>query len=155
MRDSASVALRLALGLTFLYAIADRFGLLGPPGAPNVSWGNFARFTAYVGILNWYLPHFIIPTLARVETVLETLLGIALLLGVWLRPVALASGLLLSSCALTMAIASGIGAPLAASVFNAAAAAFMLAVVGSSRWSIDGLRNGKSSLPALNRPTSR
>jgi uncharacterized membrane protein YphA (DoxX/SURF4 family) len=141
MRDWASAGLRIALGLTFLYAVADRFGLLGPPGAANVSWGNFTRFTAYVGILNWYLPHFIVPTLARVETVLETLLGIALLLGVWLRPVALASGLLISSFALTMTVASGIGAPLAASVFTAAAAAFMLAVVGSARWSVDGLHS--------------
>lgn len=140
MRDWAAVGLRLALGLTFLYAIADRFGLLGPPGAANVSWGNFSRFTAYVGILNWYLPHFIIPTLARAETVLETLLGIALLLGVWLRPVALVSGLLILSFAMTMTVASGVGAPLAASVFTAAAAAFMLAVGGSARWSIDGLR---------------
>lgn len=136
MRDYASIALRLALGLTFLYAIADRFGLLGAPGAPNISWGNFSRFTAYVGILNWYVPHLFVPALAWIETIVETLLGIALVMGVLLRPVAFASGLLLLSFALTMSAASGIGAAFAASVFTASAAAFMLAVVGSARWSI-------------------
>ncbi len=136
MRDYASIALRLALGLTFLYAIADRFGALGPPGTPNVSWGDFSRFTAYVGTLNWYVPHLFVPALAWVETVLETLLGIALVLGMLLRPVAFVSALLLLSFALTMAVANGIGAPLAASVFTASAAAFMLAVGGSARWSI-------------------
>jgi hypothetical protein len=40
MRDYASLALRLALGLTFLYSVADRFGVLGPPGSPNISWGQ-------------------------------------------------------------------------------------------------------------------
>ena len=136
MRDYASIALRLALGLTFLYAIADRFGVLGPPGTPNISWGNFSRFTAYVGTLNWYVPHLFVPALAWVETVLETLLGIGLVLGVLLRQVAFVSALLLLSFALTMAVAVGIGAPLAASVFTASAAAFMLAVGGSERWSI-------------------
>ncbi|MGA8097842.1 MAG: MauE/DoxX family redox-associated membrane protein [Candidatus Cybelea sp.] len=136
MRDYASIALRLALGLTFLYAIADRFGALGPPGTPNISWGNFSRFTAYVGTLNWYVPHLFVPALAWVETVLETLLGIGLVLGVLLRQVAFVSALLLLSFALTMAVAVGIGAPLAASVFTASAAAFMLAVGGSERWSI-------------------
>jgi uncharacterized membrane protein YphA (DoxX/SURF4 family) len=136
MRDYASVALRLALGLTFLYAVADRFGVLGSPGTPNVSWGDFSRFTAYVGTLNWYVPHLFAPALAWVETVLETLLGIALVLGVLLRQVAFVSALLLLSFALTMAVASGIGAPFAASVFTASAAAFMLAVGGSARWSI-------------------
>lgn len=136
MRDYASIALRLALGLTFLYAIADRLGLLGGPGAPNVSWGNFSRFTAYVGTLNWYVPHLFVPALAWVETVLETLLGVALVLGALLRPIAFVSGLLLLSFALTMSVAGGIGAPFAASVFTASAAAFMLAAAGSARWSI-------------------
>jgi hypothetical protein len=32
-----SVYVRLALGTAFLSAVADRFGLWGPPGARNVS----------------------------------------------------------------------------------------------------------------------
>src|SRR5262244_2402672 len=34
---------RFALGASFLSAVADRFGLWGPYGAKNVSWGNFAH----------------------------------------------------------------------------------------------------------------
>ena len=35
---------RLALGITFLAAVTDRFGLWGPPGTRNVAWGNFDNF---------------------------------------------------------------------------------------------------------------
>src|SRR5947209_12295890 len=38
-----SVFLRLALGVTFLAAVSDRFGMWGPPGSPNVAWGNLER----------------------------------------------------------------------------------------------------------------
>jgi len=40
---------RFALGASFLSAVADRFGLWGPYGAKNVSWGNFAHFVEYTG----------------------------------------------------------------------------------------------------------
>ena len=40
---------RFALGTSFLSAVADRFGLWGPYGATNVSWGNFAHFVEYTG----------------------------------------------------------------------------------------------------------
>jgi len=32
--------LRLALAVTFLVSVADRFGWLGPYGTRNVSWGD-------------------------------------------------------------------------------------------------------------------
>ena len=38
---------RLSLGFSFLSAVADRFGLWGPYGIPNVAWGDFGHFTAY------------------------------------------------------------------------------------------------------------
>ena len=53
---SSSVFLRFALGFTFLSAVADRFGFWGAFGEPHVAWGNFARFVAYTGKLNWFLP---------------------------------------------------------------------------------------------------
>jgi hypothetical protein len=40
---------RIALGASFLSAAADRFGLLGPYGANNVSWGDFDHFVKYTG----------------------------------------------------------------------------------------------------------
>ena len=45
--EIARLFARLALGASFLSAVADRFGLLGPYGAKNVSWGNFAHFLEY------------------------------------------------------------------------------------------------------------
>jgi hypothetical protein len=78
---SSSVFLRFALGFTFLSAVADRFGLWGAFGAPHVAWGTFARFVAYTGTLNWFLPRAVIPTLAIVATCAETLLGVLLVLG--------------------------------------------------------------------------
>jgi putative oxidoreductase len=133
MRDYASFVLRVALALTFLYSVADRFGWIGPPGAANVSWGNFSHFTAYVGLLNWFLPHSVIAVLAWIDTSLEVLLALMLLAGLWLRAVSFVSGLLLLTFATAMSVASGIGAPFQYSVFTAAAAAFLLASQPSYR----------------------
>jgi uncharacterized membrane protein YphA (DoxX/SURF4 family) len=139
MRDYASLALRLALGLTFLYSVADRFGALGPHGAPNVSWGNFSRFTAYVGVLNWYLPHRFVSSLAWIDTAVEVFLGIALVIGLRLRLVSIVSAFLLLAFAITMSVAIGVGAPFAYSVFTSSAGAFLLAACYSSRWTLDTL----------------
>src|SRR5215469_6204298 len=42
----APLLLRLALGVTLLSAVADRFGIWGPPGAGAVSWGDWTYFVA-------------------------------------------------------------------------------------------------------------
>lgn len=83
IRGFSSLFLRLALGLSFLSAVADRFGLWGAFGQPSVSWGNFARFVAYTGKLNWFLPEALIPALAITATCAEALLGLCLVIG-WL-----------------------------------------------------------------------
>jgi uncharacterized membrane protein YphA (DoxX/SURF4 family) len=119
--------LRFALGLTFLTAVTDRFGLWGPPGATNVAWGDFEHFLAYAAVLNPYLPKSLIPPLGWVVTVAETVLGVALLIGYRTRPAALLSGLLLLAFALGMTIGVGIKSPLNYSVFSASAGAFVLA----------------------------
>src|SRR5215472_9372408 len=97
-----SVFLRLALGFSFLSAVADRFGLWGAYGQSNVSWGNYARFVEYTAKLNWFLPAAMIPALAFIATVGETVLGLLLVLGWNTRIVALLSGGLLATFALTM-----------------------------------------------------
>jgi putative oxidoreductase len=74
--------LRRALGVTLLSAVVDRFGLWGPPGAVNISWGNWPRFVAYTAQVNSFLPAAVAPELAVVATVAELALGLALLLGV-------------------------------------------------------------------------
>ncbi len=54
LADYASLVLRIGLGVGFLSAVADRLGLWGAFGQPNVEWGNFSRFLDYTHILNWY-----------------------------------------------------------------------------------------------------
>jgi hypothetical protein len=127
------VVLRFALGITFLVAIADRFGLLGPYGSKNVSWGDWKHFEQNVAILNWFIPKTLIPALAAVETALEAALGVALLAGIYPRIVAWSSAALLMSFALTMSIALGIVAPVSYSVFTAAGSALLLGAVTGPR----------------------
>ncbi len=133
----SSVFLRLALGVSFLSAVADRFGLWGVYGQPNVSWGNYARFVDYTATLNWFLPAVMIPTLAMIATAGETALGLLLVLGWNTRIVALLSGGLLTTFALTMTVALGVKAPLNFSVFSAAAGALLLGVHADFPFSVD------------------
>jgi uncharacterized membrane protein YphA (DoxX/SURF4 family) len=135
----SSVFLRLALGTSFLSAVADRFGLWGVYGQSNVSWGNFARFVDYTAKLNWFLPPAMIPALAIIATAAETLFGLLLILGWKTRITALLSGVLLTTFALTMTMALGVKAPLNFSVFSAAAAALFLGVCGNFPFSLDEL----------------
>jgi uncharacterized membrane protein YphA (DoxX/SURF4 family) len=107
--------------------VADRFGLWGPPGADNISWGNWSHFVAYTAQVNSFLPAAVAPALAVVATVAELALGLALLLGVWPRLVAWATCGLLTLFAVAMTFSFGAKAPLNFSVFVAAAAALLLA----------------------------
>ena len=143
IRGSSSVFLRLALGLSFLSAVADRFGLWGAFGQPSVSWGNFARFVAYTGKLNWFLPESVIPALAITATCAEALLGICLVIGWHTRVAALLSGILLILFGVTMAVALGVKAPLDFSVFSAAGGAFLLAACTEFPFGVDKLRRSR------------
>ena len=125
----AKVFVRVALGVTFLVSIGDRFSWLGPYGSKNVSWGDWTHFVQYVAVLNSFVPKSLIPGLAILETIIELGLGIALLLGIYQRVVAWSSAGLLMSFALTMSIALGITAPLSYSVFTALGAAVLLGAV--------------------------
>jgi thiosulfate dehydrogenase [quinone] large subunit len=138
------IFLRLALGVTFLTAVADRFGGWGHFGAPNVAWGDFARFTQYTGQLNPWAPAGLVPALAWLATAAELALGVALILGLCTRWSALLSGILLLLFTFGMSMGTGIKSALNGSVFSASAAAFALAVLGPGPWSVDGLRLGSS-----------
>ena len=122
----APLLLRLALAVTFLSAVADRFGMWGPPGASSVSWGDWSHFVAYTAKVNSFLPAVLAPTLAVIATAAESVLGVALILGVFTRPVAWASTILLVLFAGAMTLSFGIKAPLNYSVFVDLAAAFAL-----------------------------
>jgi uncharacterized membrane protein YphA (DoxX/SURF4 family) len=134
------VFLRFALGLSFLSAVADCFGWWGAFGQPNVAWGDFARFAAYTGKLNWFLPSAMIPALAVVATCAEVLLGLLLVAGWHTRIAVLCSAILLMTFGLTMTLALGVKSPLNSSVFSAAAGSVLLATCPAFPFSVDEIR---------------
>jgi uncharacterized membrane protein YphA (DoxX/SURF4 family) len=140
----SSVLLRFALGLSFLSAVADRFGWWGAFGQPNVAWGDFARFVEYTGKLNWFMPHPVVLPLAIISTCAEILFGLLLLAGWQTRLTALGSGILLMIFGLAMTFALGIKAPLSFGVFSAAGGSLLLATCPAFPFSVDELRGPKS-----------
>ena len=135
----SSAFLRYALGLGFLSAVADRFGLWGPFGTPNVSWGNFLRFLEYTHTINWYAPARMIPALGIIATAAEILFGLLLLVGWHTRATAVLSGLLLLVFGVSMALGLGVKAPLNYTVFTGAGGAFLLATCERFPLSVDEL----------------
>lgn len=139
--DIVRLFARFALGASFLSAVADRFGLWGPYGAKNVSWGDFAHFVEYTGAVMSRFPGSWTVSFAWAATVAETLFGILLIVGFKTRLVSFLSGLLLLSFAMGMATGLGIKTPFDYSVFSAAAAAFLLAFWEADRFTLDKFLN--------------
>jgi uncharacterized membrane protein YphA (DoxX/SURF4 family) len=143
--DCTRVFLRVTFGVSFLSAVADRLGFWGAHGQPNVLWGNLSRFIAYAGMLTWFAPAASIPALAWAETLVESLLGLALIVGFFTQIAALLSGLMLLSFASSMTFAFGVKATLDLSLFSASAGALLLAAYGRYPLSIDELRRRRKS----------
>lgn len=121
--------LRIALSTAFLSAVADRFGLLGGPGAENIAWGSWQPFVDYTATLLFFLPAGLVSASAILATGAEVVLGLWLLTAWQTRWAAWASAALLLSFGLSMTVALGIKAPLNYSVFTAMAAAVALASI--------------------------
>ena len=135
----ATVLLRLGLGVGFLSAVADRLGLWGAFGQPNVEWGNFSRFLEYTHTLNWYLPAGMILPLGVIATGAEILFGLLLVVGWRTRLAALLTGLLLLTFGVAMTLALGVKAPLNFAVLTGIGGALLLANVESFPLSLDDL----------------
>jgi putative oxidoreductase len=142
---------RLALGAAFLSAVASRFGIWD--GEPGLS--RFPGFIQYTAEVNAFMPAAVIPFLAWAATVAETALGVALIAGLRLRWVALASAALLAVFGTAMAISFGPKSPLDYSVFSASAGALLLALqqwrVPEARREVRRLHRAWSALPRLRR----
>jgi uncharacterized membrane protein YphA (DoxX/SURF4 family) len=136
MTGWAILYLRWSLGLTFLSACADRFGLWGPPGSRYAVWGDWSHFAAYAATMNSFLPAWLHTPAAYIATIAETSFGIALIAGLFLRAVAFGSAFLLGLFALAMTISLGIKAPLNYSVFVDAGAAWLLACMVDQRYGL-------------------
>ncbi|MBK8289761.1 MAG: DoxX family protein [Flammeovirgaceae bacterium] len=128
--------LRAAIALSFLSAVADRFGLW----SASVSvWGNWANFLAYTKVINPWIPDSIIPALGAMATIAEIIFALALLVGFKTELVARLSGLLLLLFALSMTFATGIKGAFDYSVFSASAAAFALSLMKEKFLEVDNL----------------
>jgi uncharacterized membrane protein YphA (DoxX/SURF4 family) len=138
-RNVGSVVLRLGLGLGFLSAVADRFGLWGPFGDRNVEWGNYSRFLEYTQTLNAFWPTGLIPTLGAVATGAEILFGLLILLGWHTRVAARLGGSLLIVFAATMTISLGVKSVLNYAVLTGIGGSFLLANCDSFPFSLDEL----------------
>jgi putative oxidoreductase len=115
---------RVAIGVAFLSAVAGRFGLW----SGMLQWERFGRFIDRTATLNGWAPAALVPFLAWSATILETTFGIALILGLATRWVALGSAGLLAWFAVAMVVYDGAKAPLDYSVFSASAGALLLAL---------------------------
>lgn len=128
--------LRLAIAVTMLSAVADRFGLWS---AENSSWGNMKSFEEYTRSLTFFLPEALSIFSAYAATFLEILFPLMLIAGFKTRIAAYGSSILLLIFAISMTIALGSKAPLNYSVWVGSAAALLLAVQQKYSFSIDQL----------------
>lgn len=135
--DVAQLLCRLALGLSFLSAVMDRLGFWGEPGQPNIAWGNWTNFQDYTHLLLPFLSKSLSNIAAQIATIAEVALAIMLMVGYRTRWAALGSSLLLAIFGITMLINFGIKTPFDYSVFTASAAALLLAMCSSYKWSLD------------------
>lgn len=127
--------LRLAISVTMLSAVADRFGFWGD----HLAWGNWENFEKYTRQLTFFLPEILSTFSAYAATFLEILFPLMLILGFKTKIAAYGTGILLLFFALSMSIALGIKAPLDYSVWVGSAAAFLLATQKEFYFSIDTL----------------
>ncbi|MEY8761638.1 DoxX family membrane protein [Chryseobacterium tongliaoense] len=127
--------LRIAISVTMLSAVADRFGFWGK----NSAWGNWANFEKYTRQLTFFLPDTLSSFSAYFATFLEIALPLMLLLGFKTKMAAYGAGFLLLAFALSMTVALGIKAPLDYSVWVGSAGAFLLASQQQFSFSIDQL----------------
>ena len=115
--------LRMALSVTMLSAVADRFGFWGD----NSAWGNWQNFENYTKQLTSFLPESLSIFGAYFATTLEIVFSIFLIIGFKTKLTAFATGILLLVFGLSMSLSLGIKAPLNYSVWVGCASAFLLA----------------------------
>ncbi|HMC01709.1 MAG TPA: hypothetical protein VKN14_11805 [Flavobacteriaceae bacterium] len=128
--------LRLALGIGFLSAVADRFGFWSPEIS---AWGNWNNFLEYTELINPWFPENLISILGIIATGLEIVFAICLILGYKTELFAKLSGWLLLLFAISMWFSTGIKGALDYSVFTASAAAFALSTMKQKYLEIDNI----------------
>lgn len=134
--------LRLAISVTMLSAVADRFGFW----EKNSAWGNWNNFEEYTKQLTYFLPESLSIFSGYAATFLEILFAFMLILGLKTKLAAYGTGLLLLTFALSMTISLGIKTTFDYSVWIGVAAAFLLASQVKYSFTIDNLTKKQGSL---------
>ena len=104
-KEWIKAGLRISLGVIFLSAVADRFGLWPKDVSAWYTWSNFLDYTS---TLNPWFPVGVIPLLGIVVTGLEIVLGTALILNYKIKTTSLLSGVILFIFALAMCFTTGV-----------------------------------------------
>ncbi|MEV6769423.1 hypothetical protein AB0N05_12440 [Nocardia sp. NPDC051030] len=104
-----NTVVRILVGALFAGSVADRFGLLGAPGVPGVSWGDYAAFIDYTRSLLPSALEWAAPSLGAVATLAESVLAVGLILGIATRAATTAAAALLLSFAAVMWTSVGFG----------------------------------------------
>lgn len=143
MKNIIIFLLRIALGIGFLSAVADRFGIWGHPGDTAVAWGSWENFILYTGKLNFNATGGVANLLGIIATGLEITFGILLIIGFKVKYISMFSGILLLIFAMEMSFNTSIKSALDASVFTASFGAFLLSFQPFFKWSIDDLLSKK------------
>ena len=133
--------LRFGIGIGFLSAVADRFGLWP---AEVSAWGNWESFLEYTKLINPIIPETLIPVFGAIATGAEILFGICLIIGFKTELVAKLSGFLMLIFALSIAFSTGIKGVFDYSVFAAAAGAFGLSVMNEKYLEFDSFLSKKT-----------
>jgi len=133
--------LRFGIGIGFLSAVADRFGLWP---AEVSAWGNWESFLEYTKLINPLIPETLVPAFGVIATAAETLFGICLIIGFKTELIVKLSGFLMLVFALAITFSTGIKGALDYSVFAASAGAFGLSIMNEKYLEIDSILSKKS-----------
>lgn len=126
--------LRAAIAISFLSAVADRFGFWPKEKS---AWGNWESFLAYTQQLNPIVPESMIPALGGFVTSAELIFAICLILGFKTEFIAKLSGILLLLFAIAMIFSSGFKGVFDYSVLVASAASFALGTMDKKYLELD------------------
>jgi hypothetical protein len=129
--------LRFSVSISFLSAVADRFGWWG--SNISLSWGNWTNFLDYTRVINPWFPGALIPAVGAMATGAELSFALFLLVGWRTELFARLSGLLLLVFALAITFSTGIKGAFDYSVFSASAGAFALSLMKEKYLEVDSL----------------
>ena len=128
--------LRFAISVSFLSAVADRFGIW----CKEVSaWGNWGNFLKYTELINPWVPSFLVSPIGIIATIAEIIFALCLIVGFKTELVAKFSGYLLLVFAMSMTFSTGIKGVFDFSVLSISAGAFALSLIKEKYFELDSL----------------